>query len=1147
MSLRFIYGRAGSGKSQFCLNSIKKRVEEGVDRPLILLVPEQFSFQTEKNLIEVLEGKTGLKTQVLSFKRMAYRVFNEVGGITAKHMNESGKSMLLYNLIEDYKNDLKVFKKAAKRQGFITAVSDIITEFKKYNITPEIIKNNLDNIEDDNLKYKMEDLSLIFSEFEKRLHKNYIDSEDDLTILAEKLHKSKQFDNAEIWIDEFSSFSPQEYSILEKLLLKSYRINITLCTDYLNEGGFVDTTDVFSPIKNTENKLLEIIKDNNIKLDKPVALKCDPCARFKNSIELQHLEKNMFSFPYKEYKYETKDICMLKTLNQFTEIENTAKDIIKLCREKGCRFKDIAVITGDLNGYENIISSVFLQYNIPFFIDKKREINNNPIIILIVSVLEVLSKNWTYESVFRYLKTGLLDISNEEIDILENYVLANGIKGYTWTINKPWEYKSFSNYELEENVEKELLNKINDIRYKVTEPIISLNESFKRKNTAKEFCEVLYEFLYDINLPDKIQGMIEEFKLEGDIEKASEYNQIWNIVMEVLEQIVEVIGKEKISLKEFFKVLQTGFSEYEIGLIPPALDQVIVGSITRLRSHNISILYIVGVNDGIFPTTLKEEGILNDDDRQFLLDKGLEIAKDTKSVAFEEQFLIYSTLTTPSKYLRLSYPIADGEGKTLRPSIIISRIKKIFTNICEENDIVKSNSEEDALKNISSAKPTFNYLISNLRKDIEGVKIDNVWGDTYKWYLENEFWVEKLNTLIKGFDYTNQSKYIETKKIRNLYGKPLKISVSRVEKFSECPFAYFIQYGLKAKDRKIFNLSYPDLGIFMHSILEKFSHKLEKKGLDWDTMDLNWAEEEIDKLINDELDNKSLEILNSSKRYEYVTKSVKKILKRSVWLIGEHIKRGNFKPSYYELSFDVDGDYPPIAMELHSGEVVNLIGRVDRVDLLQKDGVTYLKIIDYKSGTKEFKLSDVYYGLQLQLLIYLDAILTELSERSNVNGEPGALLYFKLDDPIVKNTVDMSDKEIEKSIIKNLKMKGLILNDPNVIKDMDNIISGASDIIPVMLKKDGEVSEGRSCVATKEEFETLRKYVRYTIIEICEEMLEGNIDIKPYKKKDGSSCDYCIYSSICKFDTEIRGNKYNILIDKKDEEIWDAIKKKLNN
>ncbi len=416
---------------------------------------------------------------------MAYRVFNEVGGITAKHMNESGKSMLLYNLIEDYKNDLKVFKKAAKRQGFITAVSDIITEFKKYNITPEIIKNNLDNIEDDNLKYKMEDLSLIFSEFEKRLHKNYIDSEDDLTILAEKLHKSKQFDNAEIWIDEFSSFSPQEYSILEKLLLKSYRINITLCTDYLNEGGFVDTTDVFSPIKNTENKLLEIIKDNNIKLDKPVALKCDPCARFKNSIELQHLEKNMFSFPYKEYKYETKDICMLKTLNQFTEIENTAKDIIKLCREKGCRFKDIAVITGDLNGYENIISSVFLQYNIPFFIDKKREINNNPIIILIVSVLEVLSKNWTYESVFRYLKTGLLDISNEEIDILENYVLANGIKGYTWTINKPWEYKSFSNYELEENVEKELLNKINDIRYKVTEPIISLNESLKKKKYCK--------------------------------------------------------------------------------------------------------------------------------------------------------------------------------------------------------------------------------------------------------------------------------------------------------------------------------------------------------------------------------------------------------------------------------------------------------------------------------------------------------------------------------------------------------------------------------------------------------------------------------------------------------------------------------------
>ncbi|KRU24205.1 ATP-dependent helicase/exonuclease AddB [Clostridium sporogenes] len=1145
MSLRFIYGRAGSGKSQYCLNSIKNRIEEDIDRPLILLVPEQFSFQAEKNLIEVLDEKTGFKTQVLSFKRMAYRVFNEVGGITAKHMNESGKSMLLYNIIEDNKNNLKVFKKAAKRQGFITTISDIITEFKRYNITPEIILNNLENIEGDNLKYKMEDLALIFSQFETRLHKNYIDNEDDLTILVEKLNKSKQFDNAEIWIDEFSSFSPQEYSVLEKLLLKSYRINITLCTDYLNQGRFVDTTDVFSPIKNTENKLLQIIEDNNIKLDKPIALKCDPCARFKNSSELQHLEKNMFSFPYKEYKNETKDICMLKTLNQFTEIENTAKDIIKLCIDKGCRFKDIAVITGDLEGYENIISSVFLQYNIPFFIDKKREINNNPIIVLILSALEVLSKNWTYESVFRYLKTGLLDINNEEMDILENYVLANGIKGYQWTNDKPWEHKSFSNYELEDQALKELLAKINDIRYKAMEPIVTLNKNFKSIDKAKEFCEVLYEFLCSINLPDKIQNMIEDFKVESEIEKASEYNQIWNIVIEVLDQIVEVIGEEKISLKEFFKILQTGFSEYEIGLIPPTLDQVMVGSITRLRSHNINTLYIVGVNDGIFPSPLKEEGILSDDDREFLGDKGLEIAKDTKSIAFEEQFLVYSTLTTPSKYLRLSYPIADGEGKTLRPSIIISRIKKIFTNICEENDIVKLNGEEEELKKISSAKPTFNYLISNLRKDVEGVKIDNIWGDTYKWYLENEFWIEKLNRLIKGFDYTNQSKYIETKKIRNLYGKPLKISVSRVEKFSQCPFAYFVQYGLKAKDRKIFNLSYPDLGIFMHSILEKFSHELEKKGLEWDTMDLNWAEEEIDKLINEELDNKSLDILNSSKRYEYVTKSVKKILKRSIWLIGEHIKRGNFKPSYYELSFDIDGDYPPIAMELHSGEVINLIGRVDRVDLLQKDGSTYLKIIDYKSGAKEFKLSDVYYGLQLQLLIYLDAILTELAERSGINGEPGALLYLKLDDPIVKNTVDMSDEEIEKSIIKNLKMKGLILNDPNVIRDMDNIISGISDIIPVMVKKDGGVSEGRSSVATKEEFETLRKYVRYTIIEICEEMLEGNIEIKPYKKKEGSSCDYCIYSSVCKFDTNIRGNKYNILIDKKDEEVWDDIKKKL--
>ncbi|WP_050608089.1 helicase-exonuclease AddAB subunit AddB [Clostridium niameyense] len=1149
MSLRFIYGRAGSGKSFYCLNSIKKKIEAGCEKPLIFLVPEQFSFQAQKNLLDIAGEKSNLNAEVLDFKRMAYKVFNEIGGITAEHMNESGKSMLIYNIMEDNKNNFKVFKKSARRQGFIATISDIITEFKRYNVLPNMLLDTLEITEDENLRDKLEDLYLIFNEFEERLHKNYIDSEDDLTILAEKLKYSKQFDNAEIWIDEFSSFTPQEYAVLEQLFLKTYRVNITLCTDYLNEGNFIDNTDLFAPIKTTEEKLLRIIEDNNISMDKPIALKCSPCERFKESYELQHLEKNIFSFPYKEYKNYTKDICMLRALNKYTEIEDTAKNIIKTSREKNIRFNDIAVVTGDLEGYENIVSVVFNQYNIPFFIDKKREINNNPIIILILSAIEVLAKNWTYESVFRYLKTGLLDFKKSDIDILENYVLSNGIKGSMWTSSRPWEFRVTTDYDLGENAEEELLNKINHLRFEIVEPLNKFYNYSKNAKNTRDMCATLYEFLCYIKVPDKIQWWIEKFKSEDKIEKANEYNQIWDIVIEVLDQLVEVIGKEKTSFKEFSKILQTGFSEYEIGLIPPALDQVIVGDIKRLRSHDINTLYIVGVNDGIFPTSLNNEGILTDEDRIFLKEKGVEIAKDTRSAAFEEQFLIYSTLTTPSKYLRLSYTIADEEGKTLRPSIIISRLKKIFINICEESDVIKKENDEEKLENISSPKPTFNYLISKLRLDSQQgdtKKIDPIWADVYKWYESKEKWSKKLNSILEGFNYTNQSDYIETKKVRNLYGKPLKISVSRLEKFSQCPFAYFIQYGLKAKDRKIYNLSYPDLGIFMHNILEVFSKELEEKGITWEDIDSTWAEEKIENLINKELENKS-SILTSSKRYEHITNTVKKILTKSINIIGYQVKRGNFKPSYYELSFDTEGDYPPISVELHSGEVVNLIGRVDRVDLLNKDGITYLRIIDYKSGTKEFKLSDVYYGLQLQLLIYLDAILTEMSDRLNIKGEPGAIFYLKLDDPIIKTSKEISNEEIEKNVIKTMKMKGLVLNDTEIIKDMDKFISGMSDIIPASINKKGEVTNYSSSVATLDEFNLLRAYVRYIVVQICEEMLEGNIKISPCKNKDEYSCKYCIYSSICKFDTEIRENKYNILSEKKDKEVWELMEEKLED
>lgn len=1146
MSIRFIYGRAGSGKSYYCFEDIRKRIHEGSNRNLILLVPEQFSFQAEKNLIKTIGEKGILRAQVLSFRRMAEKVFNEVGGGIKNRINNSGKNMLLYKIIEENRNKLKTYKISAKTQGFIQLVSDVIEEFKKYNISPESLKENLDNIENKNLRSKLQDIEILFREFQDRLGSNYMDSEDILYILCQKLDSSDIFKDAEVWIDEFSTFTPQEYNIIEKIMCSAYRVNMTLCMDVLDEYSETESLDLFLPIRITEQKILQIAKENNINYSKPVSLKCSPCYRFKNSDELQHLQHFLFSYPYSEYKGFTEDIKIFKALNKYTEIEYIARDIIKACRDKNIRFKDIAVITGELDEYENLIKAIFNQYDIPYFIDRKREITDNQIVILIISVIDILAKGWSYESVFRYLKTGLLELEFDDIYLLENYVLANGIKGKKWLEEEPWSFKIDYGSLKKDECEEEYLDRINSIRDKIRDPILKLSSNIKGKKKGRYICEGLYDFLCELKIPEKIEKLIVEFRDNNRLDKANEYNQIWDIVIDVLDQVVDVLGDESFGMEIFSQVLSIGFSQYEIGVIPPALDQVLVSNVTRIRSYNINALYVAGVNDGMFPVTMTSEGIFTDQDREELKERGLEIAPNMRSKIFEEQYLIYATLTMVDKYLTLTYSISDEEGKSKRPSIVISMIKKLFPKLSEKSNLLDVSECEEEIESVNSPRATFNVLISNMRKNLGHKKnIDSFWVDVYKWYKGNDIWSKRLEIILDAFYYNNEMKISDLAKVRRLYGKHINMSASRLEKFAQCPFSYFIQYGLEVKDRKIYGLNNPDLGSFMHGVLEKFSIMLKEKNLTWENVNEEFCRENVKGLIDNLLNDKPNYVLNSSKRYKHVTDNIKEILVRSVWIIARHMKKGEFIPRAYELSFGGKGDFPPVLIELDSGEKISLTGKVDRVDTAKDDITTYVRIIDYKSGSREFKLSDVYYGFQLQLLIYLDAILAELDEIIKSKSIPAGVLYFKLENPILKTKGDISDQEIEERIIKSLKMNGLFLNEANVVKKMDTSMEKDSDVISVSIKKDGNLSKAKSSLATREQFELLRKYVKNTIGELCKKILAGNIEITPYKNKNKSGCNYCEYSAICQFDITVKGNKYRILEDKKDEEIWSIIENEI--
>ncbi|MGL5149108.1 MAG: helicase-exonuclease AddAB subunit AddB, partial [Clostridium sp.] len=766
MAIRFIYGRAGSGKSSFCLQQIDRKLKNKEDNKLILLVPEQYTFQTEKNLLSMVGERALLRSDVLSFKRLAHRVFEKCGGRVKDTMNDSGKSMLIYRLLQQRKDDLHYFNKVSREQGFIEIVNKTITEFKKYNITTEILKNGEDVITDEELREKLRDLSILFDEFNLSIDENLIDTDDELTMLAEKLEYCDLYDGAEIWIDEFTTFTPQQLEIIKLLAKRCKTINITLCIDELGNGSEGDVTDIFNVIKNTENKILKLMTENHIGYKEPINLNQKISKRFIKSEELAHIERHFFYYPFKEYSATINNLRLYKANNSYDEMEVVAKDILELVRDKGYRYNDIAIICRNEDEYEKVTSVIFNDYGIPFYLDKKTQVLSNPLIVLILSAIDIINKNWSYESIFKYLKSGLTGLDLEYIDKLENYVLAHGIKGYKWTTelvnDGGWSVDN------EKDIQGEELE-IKEIMEEVRTPLLNLNSKIKGTHKVRELCIGLYEFLEELNVLQRVEEWINNFEEIGLEDKVKEYSQVPKIVMEILDQAVDVLGNDEVTIYEFHKILMTGFQGKEISTIPVALDQVNIGDIARIKGRDIKALYIVGVNDGVLPSASKEEGILSDRDRELLLERGIELASSTKSRAFEEQFMVYTALTIPSEYMMISYPMADFEGKSLRSSIIIPKLKKMFKQLKEESDIYNIKDISDEWNKVTAPIPTFNELVLTLRREFEGASVNEYWKDVFNWFNQYDEFNLKSKAVFDGLRYSNIGDEVSRKKIKQLY------------------------------------------------------------------------------------------------------------------------------------------------------------------------------------------------------------------------------------------------------------------------------------------------------------------------------------------------------------------------------------------
>ncbi|KHD15096.1 helicase-exonuclease AddAB subunit AddB [Clostridium butyricum] len=1145
MSIRFIYGRAGIGKSTWCINSIAENIKKDDENKLILIVPEQYTFNTENRILKSIGESALLRTQVLSFKKMAHEVFEECGGRVKEIIKESGRNMLIHKVLNEKIESLEYFRKISREQGFYEIVSDVISEFKKYNVEVDSLRNIEESIQESDLYNKIRELSIIYEAFNEEMNEGYIDGDDELTLLGKKLLENDIYTNSEVWIDEFSTFTPQQLEIIRLLARRCKRVNITLCMDNRdNSNGNQDITDVFNTIKNTENKILKIMKENNISYDKPINLNMinvnEGYNRFKNSPELEHIEKYFFTYPFNSFNGKCENVKLYKANNIYDEIERVAKSITALIRSGKYRYKDISVVCRNIDDYEKITSVIFKDYEIPYFLDKKLELLNNPLIILITSAFEILFKDWSYESVFKYLKTGLTGIENSYIDILENFVLEYGVKGYKWTVKEIISESWFNNNE-ELSEEKIFISEIMD---EVRRPLLVFHNKIKGKHKVSHICKAIYEFLIDIHAFERINEWIEKFDEIGLEDKVKEYSQVEESVIDILDQAVDVMGDKDLDSYDFFKILNSGFNNEEIGVIPVALDQVNIGDVARIKGRDVKALYIVGVNDGILPASKKEEGILSDNDRNILSDIGIELASNTRNKVFEEQFLLYTVLTISSDFLMISYPMADFEGKSLRPSIVISRIKKILPKLVEESDLYDLSSYKDKLNKVISPIPTFNELILAMRKNCDEENVEEYWREVYKWYKDSPEYENKVKNIFKGLDYSNLKNHVNKNNLRELYANEdgkLMFSVSRLEKYAECPFSYFVQYGLKAKNRKIYEFTPPDLGSFVHDILDLFTNRVKKEGILWSELNNERCKDIVSNLIDIRLSEQTNSILNSSKRFKYLSQRFKRVISKSVTVMAEQIGKGEFEVFKTEFDFGNYKTGEAVMLNLQDDEKVYLQGRIDRIDTLDLDGQTYIRIIDYKTGAKKFDLNELYYGLQMQLLVYLDAIIKNSKYILEKQVVPGAVLYFKVDDPIIKSKKEMTTEEVETEVLEELKLKGLVLKDAKVVKAMDRDIEGYSLVIPAAFKKDGDF-KSTSDVVTEEEFTLLREYVNRKMISLCEDMLCGDIKIEPTKQANRSYCEYCDFSSICQFDTSIKDNKYKIVGKKSRTEIWDNIR-----
>jgi ATP-dependent helicase/nuclease subunit B len=1158
MSLRMVLGRSGSGKTSLCLNEIQSKLLENPEGdPIIYLVPEQMTFLSEYRLSTNQELGGMIRAQVYSFSRLAWRILQETGGISRYHLSSVGMNMLIRKIIDEQKENLKLFQRTSDKNGFIQQLEQMITEFRRYCIKPEeLIQSLVKEHSSKALNDKLQDLEVIYKHFEEEMFGKYIDSEDFFHLLSESISVSHYLRNAEIYIDGFYSFTPQEYRVILELLKHCSGVTMAMTTDQSYVDSPPDELDLFRMSGEACHFVYEMAKAESVTVDESIILSEKQTWRHPS---LSYFEENFDTRPVTPYDGQTK-ITVCEAGNRRAEIEGMAREIRNLIRTEGYRYRDIAVLIRNGTDYHDLVEPIFQDYKIPFFIDQKRTMLNHPLIELLRSSLEVINTFWRYESVFRVIKTELLypvkenpQRIREKMDKLENYVLAYGVTGSKWTQKDRWTYRRFRGLETDVNIqtdaEKEMEQELNELKLMVTAPILRLSRRLKKADSGRKLSEAIYLYLEELDIPSKLEKWKAEAEEKGNLVKMREHEQVWNAVIDLLDQYVEILGDEPIGLKSFAAVLEAGFESLNFSLIPPALDQVIIGNLEKSRLMEIKAAFVIGLNEGVLPAKFSDEGILADEDRESLIGFGLKVAPSSRTRLLDENFYAYKAFTTPSDLLFVSYPLANEEGKALIPSSYIKRIKDLFPLSGERFYVADPAElpETQQLSYVENLRTTLSYLTSQLQLKQRNYPVYDFWWDVYDVYLEGQ-WKTQAQKVLSSLFYMNQTVPLSQEVTDELYGDTLLGSVSRMELFNGCAFSHFVQHGLKLRERQVFRLEAPDIGELFHAALKHISDLVHEKNISWAKLTKKQCEElslEAVETIAPKLQN---EILLSSERHHYIKHKLQQIITRASLVLSEHAKVSGFSPIGLEVEFGENGMLAPLSFPLRNGKKMELRGRIDRIDqAMGENDRVFLRVLDYKSSEKDLNLVDVYYGHALQMLTYLDVVITNSKQLVKLEATPAGVLYFHVHNPIVNAGKMLSIDEIEQELMKKFKMKGLILEDPNVVRLMDQSLeSGDSQIVSAGIKKDGNLSK-RSKVASLSDFEDLKRYVRTLYTETGNAIVNGQVDINPYKLKDKTPCTFCSFKSVCHFDETIESNRYRLFPSYSNDTVLELIRKELSD